>query len=291
MKLSLKESRRDAKVEGIIYAADSEVELFLTEDAFSGTRHRMRVLLAMYTRSRPVEEMLKVLASTLPGKHFSRIYTSFLVHWQKAGVSDNSTRTQLEALQAALLSSVKAAQLEGHKEEGKSDWDILIQTNTSPPLFTPPSIAIESTDPVQLSLELLEISLFSLRILSEEWKLLSRRRGDVALLAPMLVAIASRLGALDYVDASVRDGGWSTGQLGGKPGRPGNFEEGSKVDWHQIRQRGTKGVFRLPSMFTRPCRSVSTVPPIQHPSHSSMTLWPPFPSKLHTSLALFRSFP
>ena len=202
--LSYENKQTGTMIEGIYNSSNSEIEL-VTRNMPTATTEYKRLNLALHTRQIVVDDVLKTLAGVLPGKQFMEMYASFLANKQE--VPEHDIQSELRALLLAMLPSVTVGMVQTIAKEVSTDWEDLLQFSSSKST-PPPSLPRERPYTTAcLPFGLLEISLFSLRLLSEEWKLLTRRRGDVILLNPILVALAQSLGALDYLDASMRDGG------------------------------------------------------------------------------------
>ena len=160
----------------------------------SRQRQRSQLSLQHSVPLRLARDVLATLASVLPSKPFLAVYSRFLANSKRRSATD-SIQALLEAILPAVVQPApKAAEL--------SDWEALLHAEQSSRASAGPTAMPEPPS----SLPELGIVLFALRIMSEEWKLVSRRLADVILVAPLLANIAAHLGLRAYVNASARDG-------------------------------------------------------------------------------------
>jgi len=62
---------------------------------------------------------------------------------------------------------------------------------------------------IRIDHQVLQAALFALHLLKEEWSLLLRKQFAVQLIVRLVADLASYLGMPDYLEASIRDGGFS----------------------------------------------------------------------------------
>ena len=98
------------------------------------------------------------------------------------------------------------------EEAAQSPWEALLASGLPKEMNGGPCI---------LPAHMVEIVLYALHLLAQQWQLVTRRQSDAQGLAPILASLAAHLGLSDYLDAAIRNGASiAHTTLHSKPERP-----------------------------------------------------------------------